>query len=643
MSPAFTMCPMHKKHFFLTFLWACCGAWWLGLCPPAQAAGLTLRDMPSIDLTGYVGFLRDPSVHAVVEDVAAGKVGAFTPARERLLEGFTSDAIWLRLSLQRPAAVPGEWWLLLENAFLEDVRLYVPGPNGQFVERRAGTNYGRSQRDVDHAHLMFRLNLEVDQRVTIYVRIVSRTSVATSLRLWQPSALVRASTVETLVWGAYYGMYLLNGLFYLYLWSITRKQVHGWYSLYVGTMLVGTMLDKGWLQMALPDTLQSLSSPMIWIAICLGTFFLQMFNANYLELARKLPRARHMYVAVTGISVTAALLAIAMGYPQVGMQIIQPMALVLVMWAMLLALLLAARGSRKGRFFLFAFSIFYVGMVLRFARNLGWIDLGLVSSYGYQIGIGLHMLVLSVGLFMEYQKQRRKQEVLMAQAQAEQRQMEDQRGFMAMISHEFRTPLGVIGASTENLLRSPRLDQKDRTRCAKILRANERLTVLMDTYLSVERLESADTDLHTAPVNLVALCRRVVDDFEGTDGPSIELTYDADPLMCRCDEGLLRIALSNLVHNARRHSPTDQPVILRVENNGSEVLLLVKDKGNGISPDELPLIFKRYFRGRGAVQKPGAGLGLFLVEKVAHRHGGKVTVHTSTDHGCEFCMHIPKR
>jgi signal transduction histidine kinase len=109
-----------------------------------------------------------------------------------------------------------------------------------------------------------------------------------------------------------------------------------------------------------------------------------------------------------------------------------------------------------------------------------------------------------------------------------------------------------------------------------------------------------------------------------------------------CDPHLLQIVLSNLLANAHRHSPAE--AIIELDAVGDEhggLLVAVTDHGEGIAPDEIPRLFQKYFRGRSALGQPGAGLGLFMVQRIVGLHGGRILVKSMPGTGSSFEIRLP--
>jgi signal transduction histidine kinase len=222
----------------------------------------------------------------------------------------------------------------------------------------------------------------------------------------------------------------------------------------------------------------------------------------------------------------------------------------------------------------------------------------------------------------------------------EQLAWQQQQDFVAMVSHEFRTPLAIINTSVHHVVQSLDASQaKSVERCTNIKESARRMSDLMDEYLSLDRIEGTTQALKLTACDISEVVAGVVAEW-----PShlIELIATAAPPALQCDWKLLQVALRNLISNGLRHSPPDLPLRLWVQGQpGGGVLIEISDAGSGIPDDEMARVFQKYFRGRGALGKPGAGLGLYLVERIAQLHGGSVKVESTPDHGSRFSLNLP--
>jgi signal transduction histidine kinase len=232
---------------------------------------------------------------------------------------------------------------------------------------------------------------------------------------------------------------------------------------------------------------------------------------------------------------------------------------------------------------------------------------------------------------------RKEKERMGALLQAEALTRQEHVEFMAMISHEFRTPLSIITAASGNLQYDAELSEKSRGRVEKIMRANGRLQELMDKHLTSERLlfDAASTEL--AVCDLRQCAERVVGDFRDLDGARVELE-DGSSVYVRGNAELIRLALSNLLSNAKRYSPDDGVISIRLRELEGWVSLQVQDEGPGIGEHEISRVFEKYFRGSSSSGRAGAGLGLYLVQMIMRRHEGRVEVTNLPDGGCSFSL-----
>ncbi|MDX6327450.1 MAG: two-component system, OmpR family, sensor kinase [Nocardioidaceae bacterium] len=203
------------------------------------------------------------------------------------------------------------------------------------------------------------------------------------------------------------------------------------------------------------------------------------------------------------------------------------------------------------------------------------------------------------------------------------------RQFVADASHELRTPLSTIHGYAELSRRSqpPDVDQL-RSAMTKVESETHRMSALVEDLLLLARLD-AGRPLSRDDVDLTHLLLEAVNDARvvGADHRWI-LDVPDEPVVVPGDERRLHQVVTNLLNNARRHTPKDTIVTIGVRPEGREAVLTVEDDGPGLPPDLVDHVFERFTRGDTARTREsgGAGLGLSLVEAISTAHGGTVTV-----------------
>lgn len=217
--------------------------------------------------------------------------------------------------------------------------------------------------------------------------------------------------------------------------------------------------------------------------------------------------------------------------------------------------------------------------------------------------------------------------------------------FVAMVSHEFRTPLGII-ASSAGLLEKyfDRLGVEERREHLASIRGNtRRMSQLMEEVLLYGRVEEGRLACEPRPLRLEALCRVIVDELRSATHHRcpIRLQTGSLPEPLAADERLLRPILSNLLGNAVKYSPPGSPVDLEVEVADAQVRMVVRDHGCGIPAADLPLLFEPFRRGTNVGQVPGTGLGLAIVRRCVRLHQGTLDLASEAGVGTTVTVRLP--
>src|SRR5208283_5287994 len=221
-----------------------------------------------------------------------------------------------------------------------------------------------------------------------------------------------------------------------------------------------------------------------------------------------------------------------------------------------------------------------------------------------------------------------------------------QRNFVAMASHEFRTPLAIIDGNTQRLI-----SMRDRMtldelaeRARKIRSMVRRMTQLIDNLIGSARLVDARMDLyyHPTPVELTSLVREICQmQRELTPDARIREQMPAPPLVVRGDANLLSQLFSNLLANAVKYSPHGGLIRITAAQDGTQIAVVIEDQGIGIPGADLERVFERYYRGSNTSGIGGTGVGLSLVRTIVDLHKGTIAVESREGEGSRFTIRFP--
>jgi PAS domain S-box-containing protein len=215
-----------------------------------------------------------------------------------------------------------------------------------------------------------------------------------------------------------------------------------------------------------------------------------------------------------------------------------------------------------------------------------------------------------------------------------------QQDFIAMVSHELQTPLTSLKGYAQFMQRRGTYNEKALT---TILSQVTRLERLIGDLLALTRLESGRLELRRAPLDLVALVRTTTEQAtQLSTQHRLVLEAPEGPLVGCWDLDRLTQILDNLLTNAIKYSPNGGEIRIQVEDHGSEAVVTVRDQGVGVSPDALPYLFQRFYRGSNtATNVKGLGLGLYITKALVDAHGGRITAASRVDEGTIIVFSLP--
>lgn len=217
-----------------------------------------------------------------------------------------------------------------------------------------------------------------------------------------------------------------------------------------------------------------------------------------------------------------------------------------------------------------------------------------------------------------------------------------QRNFVLDVSHELRTPLTALRGNLDVMLMDDRLDAETGAQLERMSLEVGRLIRLTSNLLYLAHAD-AGRELDRRPVELDTLCLEVYRQTKDLR-PEVKLSLGhEDQVTVVGDRDLLKQLILNLVDNSLKYSPVGGEVTLSLYREGSRARIVVEDTGPGIRPDDIPLIFQRFYQAgdRGKRSGGGAGIGLAICEWIAQAHGGEITVESEVGKGSTFTVSLP--
>ncbi len=217
--------------------------------------------------------------------------------------------------------------------------------------------------------------------------------------------------------------------------------------------------------------------------------------------------------------------------------------------------------------------------------------------------------------------------------------------FMGVVAHELRTPVTSLKAFAQFLLRKTEVggDEKSAQLLQKMEKQIDRLNLLIQDLLDVTKVEEGKIQLREDEYDFVNLLNEIVEQMQSTTSKKLIVENNIESASIFGDRDRIGQVLINLISNAVKYAPGEEPVQINLSIKNNQINCSVKDKGIGISKENQKNIFERYYR---AVEShsdtfPGLGLGLYISAEIIKRQNGKISVESEKDKGAEFTFSIP--
>ena len=369
-----------------------------------------------------------------------------------------------------------------------------------------------------------------------------------------------------------------------------------------------------------------------------------LFTRAFLRTPKRLPLVNFLliiHIAVLPLGIILHLFE-ALGF----LDTFHSITVISAMGSMLAAGVIAAvRGERQAWGFIAAFVLFCGGVVTSQLSQFGvrYGGATFFLSRAEQPGFAVSLLLLSIAVSDRVKKLR--EEKILAEKSSEQLKSEHREriDFFTGVSHELRTPLANLKLPLERIMRGEEGDAVSPANplFQQMYRQTKRLNRHIDNMLTISKLELLPGELNRELTDIGGLCRECAADFRSAARQKgLELRYEGPAevaVYADVDRKLIESVLLNLLDNAVKYT-REGSVTLSVSGSGRNVRIEARDTGTGIPPDDMEKVCKRYY---SAGRNGGFGIGLALVNNIAHLHGGKVDIQSTPGKGTSVAVELP--
>ncbi|MDD2160084.1 sensor domain-containing diguanylate cyclase [Pseudomonas sp. MIL19] len=369
-------------------------------------------------LNDRIELLEDVGAQLTIRDMADPAVQRrFQPANGRASVGQSLNPWWIKVSLQRAADAPAQWWLEVGSVTQLDLRLYWPGPDGNWQERQSGERVAhREGRDHDFRHMLFRLPTLDQNPTTFYMRSYDPAGNSFPMRAWQLDDLSQKAAEENIALGVIYGIIAALLLYNLFIFCSLRDSAYFWYVLTTAGALLMILSMSGhgfqylWPDNPVPFWLDRITLPSLW------GFCATRFTQCLMQTRTHVRWAHHLLNFACTCYVIAVVLD-GLGQRHIAAWIIALLSLTSIPAALGSALIRWRQGYFPAFLYLCGYGLILGSISLALMRATGLVQPATWNAYVFPLSVAAESILFSFAL--AYRIQTLKQERAEALEQAD--------------------------------------------------------------------------------------------------------------------------------------------------------------------------------------------------------------------------------
>ncbi|MBB1650089.1 sensor histidine kinase [Delftia sp. UME58] len=620
---------------------------WLAMpaSAPAQALPEPSYSAP-VSLEGRLEHFADASGALPFEAVSQADFvrSHFVRLPEFRSLGYGTDSHWFHVELGPEDSDPSHRVLTIGSPELEALDVWVQRQDGSFEAHALGYHRTYESRPLTRLSV---LPLDTFPGMHIYFRVRTTNAISMYAELLPAEAFTSGETRANFFHGLYFGILLIAVALYAILGARLQDAVMAAYAGYVASQLLFHLGATGYLPVLLAGRSAWLMDALPRIGWLGAAAFIVLMWDRLLQLKATHPRIHRLYLFTVALNLVLLFFALQPSLVTNAVLLVVKSANYLNVLNFVIAMGLLAQAWRREHraewmIYLIAFVIPALGALVNTMTNQGLLPWNAATAHFYQVAALVHVLVMSYGLALrlrqlQQDKAAAEQEIAIVTQRAQQ-----QRHFVAMLSHEFGNPLAAIDRAAQMLqLNSPHMPPKDAQRLTLIRGNAATLSGFVERFLMTEALDNGALSLSRMPCRIRQMLEDTIRQQPADLRSRLHLKECSEGTF-EVDSTLIGVAIGNLLTNALRYSPPDSPVEIAAIRDDSGLRIRVADHGPGLDAGELDKLGAPYFRGAAALGKKGSGLGYHFTRRIVEAHGGTLTARSGTDAGLEVEIFLPR-
>lgn len=559
--------------------------------------------------------------------------------------GFQPNPIWLKGDLYNSQEERLKLFLVISAPMVDYFDFYLLDSNNDIKKIYTGNYRTFGSRAVDNRNFIFPVSIAANQTVQFYLRVQESGSLHLPIEIWSPIDYFEEYQYEQSKFTLYFGIFVTLILYNLFLWLTVRSIEYGYYVLYILSVLFIQASQTGLGSQFIWPNFPFIASIVVQVSVPFAVIFAALFSIKILKLTihERLYKL-NIFILLTA---TLSLLLTPLLSPHLHLKLIVFLGIIASSLFLLIGFLKWRTGDLAAKIFTVAWFSFLLGTIIFGTTRLGLFPVNTFNNEIMWVGSIVEGLLLSFSVGARINQTRNEKAELEHEAARQEAENNAKSNFIAMLSHEVRTPInGVLGLS--DLLGESKLDE-EQTEFVNLIRfSGESLLTLINDVLDYSKIEAGKMAVELIETDLKNLVTSSLNTFKPLAKKfDIELVLNVTanvPDTIKSDPIRLIQVINNFISNAIKFTKKGSVVLsISVTDPKQNLRFEVSDTGIGLSQEQQNNLFQSFQQADSSTTRiyGGTGLGLFICKQLVSLMGGEIGVFSKPDEGSQFWFEIP--